>query len=418
MGLATPASEGVEPGRRVFLAQDARWRVGGLMKHGLAVAAILSTVLARPATVGVAPPGTAMPVYEARRTGEVVQLEDRKHQVVVSILTSVGNLAYQMTVKGQEVLRFPFATLDDFKARPAGLHGIPLLAPWANRLDEQAFYANGKRYPFDMQLGNVNGAAPIHGFMSRTDQWQVVEVRHDGNAAWLTSRLEVFRQPSWMKQWPFAHTIEMTHRLADGALEVRTTIANHSAEPMPVSIGYHPYFQLTDSTRDQWAITVPARTRWLLSAQKLPTGDTEPTDAFFTHFTGALKDYNLDDVFTDLVRDERGRATATLRGRAQRLDVSVGPNYRALVVYSPNPLNTGRGSQIPPAGPNPSAAPTRPTTAGPVNPLATPNFVCFEPMAGITNALNLTHKGLYQQLQSIAPGASWQESFWVRPSGF
>ena len=39
-------------------------------------------------------------------------------------------------------------------------------------------------------------------------------------------------------------------------------------------------------------------------------------------------------------------------------------------------------------------------------------------MAGITDAMNLAQKGLYQALQSIAPGGRWQESFWVRPSGF
>ena len=336
------------------------------MKNLLAIVVVLSSVLVHPSTAMDTAQPKAAPAYEARRTGDVVQLEDRKNQVVVSILTSVGNIAYEMTVKGHNILRFPFATVDDFRAKPAGLHGIPLMAPWANRLDEQAFYANGTRYPFDMQLGNVNGATPIHGFMSRADQWQVIEARHDANAAWVTSRLEAFRQPSWMKQWPFAHTIEMTYRLADGELEVRTTITNHSTEPMPVAIGYHPYFQLTDSTRDEWTVTVPARTRWLLSAQKLPTGETEPTAGFFTWFTGALKDYNLDDVFTDLVRDERGRATATLKGRGQRIDVSQGPNYRTLVAYSPNPQNVGRGSQIPAAGqgsrrrvPRPPARPTR-----------------------------------------------------------
>lgn len=99
-------------------------------------------------------------VHESRRTGDIVRLEDRAHQVVVSILASVGNMAYEMNVKGHDILRFPFASVEAFTARPAGLHGIPLLAPWANRLDEQAFHANGTRYPFDMQLGNVNGATP------------------------------------------------------------------------------------------------------------------------------------------------------------------------------------------------------------------------------------------------------------------
>jgi aldose 1-epimerase len=51
--------------------------------------------------------------------------------------------------------------------------------------------------------------------------------------------------------------------------------------------------------------------------------------------------------------------------------------------------------------------------AGPEN-----NFICFEPMAGITDALNLAHKGVYKELQYIPPGQKWQESFWIKPSGF
>ena len=49
---------------------------------------------------------------------------------------------------------------------------------------------------------------------------------------------------------------------------------------------------------------------------------------------------------------------------------------------------------------------------------ASANFICFEPMAGITNAMNLAQKGLYKELQSIQPGGTWQESFWIKPSGF
>ncbi len=372
--------------------------------------------------VAMAIPAAAQP-YDARRDGDIVQLEDKASQTVVSIITSVGNMAYGMTVKSHNILRFPFASIDDYKARPARV-GIPLLAPWGNRLDEQAFYANGRRYAFDMQLGNITGAIPIHGFMSLTDQWQIIELKHDGSAAWLTSRLEAYRQPSWMRQWPFAHTIEMTYRLENGVLEVRTTVTNHAVEPMPVALGYHPWFQLTDSPREEWTISVPARTRWLLSHQKVPTGVTEPTDAFLPDFRGALKDYNIDDVFTDLVRDAQGRVTATLKGRRQQIEMTQGPNFKAMIVYSPNPMNTGRGSQIPPPDPNPPAE--APAQAGrgtgpvpaPANPLATPNFICFEPMAGITNALNLAHRGIYKELQYIPPGGKWHESFWIKPSGF
>ena len=373
-------------------------------------------------------PAAAQP-YEARQSGDIVQLEDTASRTVVSIITSVGNMAYEMRVNGHNILRFPYASIDAYRARPARV-GIPLLAPWGNRLDEQAFYANGKRYAFDMQSGNITGAIPIHGFMSLTDRWQIVELKHDDTAAWLTSRLDVYKQPAWMKQWPFAHTIEMTYRLQAGVLEVRTKVVNLSAEPMPVALGYHPWLQLTDSPREEWTITVPARTRWLLSHQKVPTGVTEPTDTFFPDFKGALKDYHLDDVFTDLVRDAQGRVTTTVKGRSQQIELTQGPSFKALIVYSPNPLNSGRGSQIPPPDPNAppaaaasapagrGAAPFAPTAPPPANPLATPNFICIEPMAGITNALNLAHRGAYKELQSIPPGGTWQESFWIRPSGF
>jgi aldose 1-epimerase len=355
---------------------------------------------------------TAIPVsaqqYSARRSGDVVQLEDAKHHTVVSIIPSVGNIAFEMKVNGTNVLRWPYASVDEFKARPA-LSAIPFLSPWANRLDEQGFYANGKHYAFDMELGNVRGAIPIHGFLSTTNQWELVEARADSKSAWVTARLAFYKQPMWMKQFPFAHTVEMTHRLRDGVLQVQTAITNMAAEPMPVAIGFHPYFRLTDSPREEWSITVPAKTRWLLAPPGIPTGQIEPAGELFSNTQpAALKDYSLDDVFGDLVRDAQGRAHALVKGRHQQIEVMLGPNFRSLVVWSPDPLRKGKGS-------NDSNKSLQP--AGGAQPTDL-NYICFEPMAGITDALNLAQKGLYKELQSIPPGGTWQESFWINPSGF
>ena len=334
-------------------------------------------------TVAFAIPVSAQP-YSAQQHGDVVQLQDAKTQTVVSIVPSVGNIVFEMTIKGQNVLHWPHTSIEEFTSRPT-LSGIPFLGPWANRLDEPAFYANGRKYAFDMDLGNVRGAIPIHGFLSTTNLWHIVEAHADASSAWLTSRLEFTRQPMWMKQWPFAHTIEITHRLQNGELEVQTTITNLSAEPMPVAIGFHPYFQLTDSPRDEWTIAVGARTHWLLAATKVPTGDTEPIERVLPNPQAAvLRDYNLDDVFGDLVRDRDGRATMSVVGRSQRLEVVLGPHYRSAVIWAPKDRR----------------------------------FICIEPMAGITDAINLAYRGLYKELQSIAPGGAWRESFWVKPSGF
>src|SRR5258707_595914 len=98
------------------------------------------TLLALRGGVGTA---SAQP-YSARQSGEVVQLEDGRSETIVSILPGVGDIAFEMKVKGHDILRWPYASVEEFKARPA-LSGIPFVGPWANRLDEQAFYADGKR---------------------------------------------------------------------------------------------------------------------------------------------------------------------------------------------------------------------------------------------------------------------------------
>jgi aldose 1-epimerase len=363
--------------------------------------------------------------YTAKQTGDVVQLRDSRTDTTVSVVTTMSN-AYEMVVKGQNVIRVPFASVDEFRARP-GLNGIPLLAPFANRLDEQAFYANGVKYNFDMELGNVRGAIPIHGYLSAAKEWELVEAKADSNAAWVTSGLDFYRHPQWMKQFPFAHTIRMTYRLQDGVLEVMTRVENLSAEPMPLAIGFHPYFQLTDSTREEWKVSVGAKTHWVLAPNKIPTGETEPIQKVLPDPRAvALKDVDLDHVFGDLERDAQGRAVVTVTGRTQQLDVLVGPKYRALVLYSPNPANArgggagrgaGRGQAPQPAAAPPGAAPTVALTGAP-NTMPNRGFIAIEPMVGITNSMNLAHKGLYKELQSVPPKGTWQESFWLRPSRF
>lgn len=384
------------------------------------------------ATLAIPVSTAAQPRYAARQIGDVVQLRDNRTDTDVSVVTTMSN-AYEMVVKGQNVIRVPFNSVDEFRARPS-LNGIPLLAPFANRLDEQAFYANGKKYSFDMELGNVRGAIPIHGYLSGAKDWKLVEAKADASAAWVTSKLDFYRNPQWMKQFPFAHTLQITYRLQDGALEVRTRIDNLSIEPMPVAIGFHPYFQLTDSTREDWTLSIGAKTRWVLAPNKIPTGETEAIEKFLPNpHAVPLKDFDLDDVFGDLERDPQGRAVMSVKGKTQQLDVVLGPNYRSVVLYSPNPANArgggaggggrGRGGQAPPAGAAPPTAadlaPAVSLTGARENPGApSRGFIAFEPMVGITDSMNLAHKGLYKELQSIPPGGTWQESFWLRPRGF
>jgi len=325
--------------------------------------------------------------YKAERTSDhgipVIRLTDTVNKVEVAIVPSVGNTAYEMKVNGKNILYFPYADVSEFKARPQ-LSGIPFLAPWANRLDQPAFFANGKKYNFDMELGNVRGQIPLHGLLTSSEYWEVTTVTADTRAARYTARLRFWKYPELMAQWPFAHEYEMTYQLQKGELEVRVSVTNVSTQTMPIAIGFHPYYQIPGVPRDQYVAHIPARSRVTTDARLIPTGEYRPMD-LAPEFS--LRGITLDDGFIDLVRDTDNRARFYIKAGTAMVETSFGPKYPAAVVWLPN------------QGGNPQP------------------FICFEPMTNITNAANMAGAGKYPMLQTVAPGARWSESFWVKASG-
>ena len=331
--------------------------------------------------------------YAARKATvdgvSVIELSDAARHIRVEIVRSVGNIACRMDVNGKNVFWFPFESLKEFVASPK-LCGNPFLAPWANRLEENAFHANGKKYLLSPGLGNFRkdpNNQPIHGLLIYASAWEIVLLNANTESAHVTSRLEFSRYADWMAQFPFAHTIEMTYRLRGGSLEVHTRIDNLGAQTMPLSVGYHPYFQLHDAPRDDWTVRLAAENVWTLSDKLIPTGETKPIrEVLGDPRNLPLKGLSLDHVLGGLLRDSDGGASFSVEGAGQEIEVVYGPKYRAAVVYAP----TGKDQ----------------------------NFICFEPMSGITNAFNLAHRGIYKDLQTIPPGQAWEESYWIRPSGF
>jgi aldose 1-epimerase len=408
-----------------------------MTRHGfpaLALTMALGYIVAAPA---------AAQRYTAKQEGDVIALADTTAKMNVEVVASLGK-AWKIQVKGQNLVRTS-ASLDAFVAN-SGLNGMPLLAPFANRLDETAFYANGKKYNFDLELGNVRGPIPSTGFVNGSKAWQLVKFDADAKSAWVTCRLDFYRIPEFMKQFPFAHTITMTYRVSEGALEVHTRLDNLSTEPMPAVIGFHPIYELPDGNRDDWTVSVDAKTHWIEIPQRLPTGEIQPIESFFNvdgnRTAIKLKNYALiDDVFTDLIRDSNGRATMRLMYNGKELDETLGPKFRTVLLWStplaagggggrggsgrggagragapaapapsgPFPVDPAQGVKIAPPAVAPAAGAAQPTGKG---------FIAFEPMVGITNALNLAQKGTYKDLQMIPAGGSWEESFWVTTKGY
>ncbi len=309
--------------------------------------------------------------------------------VSVSVAPSIGNNAFEFVVNGKNAFWFPYSSLGEFAGRPE-LCGNPFLHPWANRLDEHAFYAGGIRYQLNRGLQNYledQDGQPIHGLLVFASHWEVERIHARPGAAEVTSRLDFSRHPEWMAQFPFAHAIRMTYRLAGNELEVRTVVENRGAETMPLSIGFHPYFQLHDSRRDSWRVGLAARTVWDLNDRFTPDGtksaikEVLPVDGEL-----GLRGQFLDHVFGDLNRDDDGWARFYVRGESERLTVAYGPDYPVAVVYAPD----GDGQE----------------------------FICFEPMSGITNAFNMAHRGRYRALPVVAPATSWSAAYRITVEGF
>jgi len=308
---------------------------------------------------------------------EIVRLTDAAHNMEVSICPSVGNIAYDMKVNGKPILMSP-ESLAGWKSKPEWA-GVPFLAPWANRLASDAFWANGREYKLNPAVAEIrrdpNGLA-IHGLVLYADDWKVTAVHANDEAAEYIARLDFSRHPEWMAQFPFAHTIDMTYRLSQGILEVRTAIVNESRDPMPLVIGFHPWYQLA-TPRDEWRVHLPVRLHYKLSDKLTPTGEATPADL---PDPTPLAGRHLDDLFGGVSSSDE----FWVESHGQRISVRYGPKYPVAVVYAPKDRNV----------------------------------VCFEPMTGITNGFNLAHEGKYKELQSIAPGFTWRESFWIRPTGF
>ncbi|HYA18359.1 MAG TPA: aldose 1-epimerase [Bryobacteraceae bacterium] len=309
----------------------------------------------------------------------VVRLADDAAGVEAVIVPAFGNRTIRMLVDGQNILHFPFERISDAKA-DRSLNGIPFLAPWANRMDGGGFRAGGREFRFHDTAGTLRMDAnglPIHGMLSSSPLWQLAGIGSDETSAHATSRLEFWKQPALMANWPFAHSYEMTHRLAGGTLEITTAILNRSAEKMPVAIGFHPYFRIPGVGRDELSVHLPVSKHVETDARLIPTGEFR--DVSFPASL-PLKGQQFDDGFVALEPSPAFR----LAGGGREIEVGFGPKYRVAVVYAP----PGK------------------------------DFVCFEPMTAVTNGVNLAAAGRYPDLEWIEPGTEWRESFRISARGW
>jgi len=315
-------------------------------------------------------------------------LLDSKLNMEAGIAPDIGNLAYQFKVNGKDVL-IPVESFKDYLEKRTFGWGIPFMAPWANRIDSDYYYFEGKKYLLNDSLGNIvrdDFKQPLHGLLLFESRWKVVKSgSSEAEGAFIVSRLEFYKYPDLMAQFPFAHVYEMTYRLKDGKLECATQVTNLGNSNLPLHFAFHPYF-LPDGPREQWKLTIGAQKHWIITKQLIPTGETEPTDKFLPGVTQgvALGQTFIDDGFSQFRRDAKGLGKVTIQGRTQKIEVLYGKGFDYAIVYAP--LNK--------------------------------TLICAEPQTGPTNAFNLQHEGKFKDLIILGPGKTSGTSFWIAPQGF
>jgi galactose mutarotase-like enzyme len=144
-------------------------------------------------------------------------------------------------------------------------------------------------------------------------------------------------------RWVSAAALDFENVLTSDSFTLTVTAKNTGDGPLPMGIGWHPYFNLPSGRREQARLHLPARGRALVNDydEVLPTGEVEPVAGtpydFSTPDGRPLGDLYLDDCFVDLDRSN-GDVVAEVVDPAGSFGlrvVAASPPVAAIQVYAP-----------------------------------------------------------------------------------
>jgi galactose mutarotase-like enzyme len=252
--------------------------------------------------------------------------------VEAAFLPGSGMLGTSLALDGAELL-FRRGGLEPGRTR-GWSSGIPLLAPWANRLGSTEQSAAGVEWRV---VAGENGAIPddnghpIHGLLSLAP-FEVDEAVADDAGALLRARAAFGPELASFPSFPFPHDLEVVVELRERVLRLTTSLTPTTAQAVPVAFGWHPWFALPDVPRAEWVLTTGLRRQALLDDENVPTG--EVVDRAFP--SGPLGDAFMDDVWVDAAAGSE----AVLEGGGRRIAVRWMEGYDVAVVFAPTVMDT------------------------------------------------------------------------------
>ncbi|MGH7666451.1 MAG: aldose 1-epimerase family protein [Candidatus Dormibacteria bacterium] len=214
-----------------------------------------------------------------------------------------------------------------------GAHGAPLI-PWPNRLADGRYRFDGVDY--QVALTEPEKSNAIHGLL----RWRPWKARRREPAR-VVMAATIFP----LQGFPFMLDVEVEYRLGEGGLEVRTAATNLGSTPCPFGAGQHPYLSAGGGQLDGCRLELRAGTRIVTDPERqLPVGEEPVQGTAFDFRQGrVLGDLQVDFPFTDLERDQDGRAWAVLTGNDGHVrSLWVDRAYSIIEVYTGDTLSRSR----------------------------------------------------------------------------
>ena len=258
-------------------------------------------------------------VAERRFRGEP-GIELRSGELTATFLPGVGMTGVSLRYRGRGYLALP----GGIPALRAGhTTGLPLLAPWANRLAAWRYQVAGTAVDLTGQPLHTDGnGLPIHGLLVGVPGWQVAAQRARGSTARLAASI-AFDAPAF----PFPHRIEVAAAASDNRLVVDTTIVPTGRRRVPAAFGWHPYLRLPGTPRSRWELRLPARGHLALDDHGIPTGAVQAERAE----RAAVGRRTFDDAYA-LGRDRRLAFTSD---DGTSIEMRAGAGYAYAQVWVP-----------------------------------------------------------------------------------
>ena len=249
--------------------------------------------------------------------------------VEAAFVPGAGLVGVSLTLDGVELLAHRHG-LEGYLGH-ASTFGIPLLAPWANRLALPEQSVGGVRWevrPGDPAVHADEYGQPIHGLMAAAPEWEVTDVGWSDGSAWLSARLVFDSRLERFAGFPFEHELAVRIRLEGRALHVATSVTATGGVAVPVAFGWHPWFEVPAVPREEWVLDVPFDRRAVLGPTKIPTGEVvvDPVPR------GALGATVLDDVYLDVADG----TVASVRAGDRGVSVTHASGYHVGVVFAPS----------------------------------------------------------------------------------